>query len=543
MRSLSIAQKLYGAFGLLILVVVLMVGSTLFNFHRVADRSGWTVHTYQVLLQKDQLLEALVNIETGQRGFLITGKDEFLEPYNGGQAQFAKALAQIRQLTSDNAAQQQRLQQLEGQQQALLSQVLQPQIELRRAIARNEKSPDELMQAMGNGAGKQRMDELRSVLAQIGDAESSLLDARAEEVAQIRAFSFACLIIAGLIVVAIALGMILTLPRSVGKRLGYAVGLTESAAAGDFSRQIEVEGSDEISQLLQAFAAMQQRLRQLLQQVRQSSDALLGGAADISSSAEQVAQQARDQSNAAAAMAAAVEQLTVSINHVAASAADAHSESREAGRVSSAGAEVIDLTVHGIREIAATVRSASGSVTQLGEQAQQIFSIVKVIREIADQTNLLALNAAIEAARAGEQGRGFAVVADEVRKLAERTGSSTQEIANMIQRIQSGTQQAVSNMGSGVEQVETGVELANQAGTAIGQIRSNAARVSSVVSDISEALNEQRTVSHDVASNVERIAQMSEETSRAVEASAQTAQRLRDLAQQLGQAVGQFRLA
>ena len=192
--------------------------------------------------------------------------------------------------------------------------------------------------------------------------------------------------------------------------------------------------------------------------------------------------------------------------------------------------------------IAETVQASATQIGELGQHAEQISSIVGVIKGIAEQTNLLALNAAIEAARAGEQGRGFAVVADEVRLLAQRTANSTQEITEMVDKIQLGTREAVSSMDVGVNQVKSGVEQAQQAGEAIVNIRTSSGNVVRVVDQISLALREQTAASQDVARNVERIAQMSQQNSQAVEETTETARSLQQLAQNLEQQVNVFRL-
>ena len=192
-------------------------------------------------------------------------------------------------------------------------------------------------------------------------------------------------------------------------------------------------------------------------------------------------------------------------------------------------------------KIADSVNQSSHFIERLGEHSNQISAIVNVIKEIADQTNLLALNAAIEAARAGEQGRGFAVVADEVRKLAERTARSTEEITAMIGSIQDGTQHAVASMQEGSARVIEGVAMANRAGESMSQISSGANQVISAVSDISSALREQSTASNQVAQNVERIARMTEENSVAANEIAEEAQQLESLAGALENAVSRFK--
>jgi methyl-accepting chemotaxis protein len=195
-----------------------------------------------------------------------------------------------------------------------------------------------------------------------------------------------------------------------------------------------------------------------------------------------------------------------------------------------------------MRKIADTVRQTSVSIGNLGEQTTKISSIVKVIKEIADQTNLLALNAAIEAARAGEQGRGFAVVADEVRKLAERTTQSTQEVTKMIDTIQQASHAAVAGMDATVVQVDGGVALAQQAGNAINQIKTESSQVIRTVSEISTALEEQSRASQDIAVHIEKVAQMTEQNSASADQTAGAAGQLAKLADNMQATVNRFKI-
>jgi methyl-accepting chemotaxis protein len=318
--------------------------------------------------------------------------------------------------------------------------------------------------------------------------------------------------------------------------------ITEVEKNGDFTRRIPVNNEDEVGQTAKSFnelmAALQQTLGQILDSVGRVSDAALS----VSSSSSQVATSSSSQSEATSAMAAAVEQMTVSINHVSDSAHEAVDISRKSGKLSTEGGEVIHKAAAEMSQIAETVRDTAQAIAELGQHSNQISSIVQVIKDVADQTNLLALNAAIEAARAGEQGRGFAVVADEVRKLAERTTKATEEITQMIASMQHSARAAVSTMDSAVDQVSGGVSLAKQAGSAIVQIKDGAEQVVGVVNDISSALAEQSSASNDIAAQVEKVAQMTEENSAAAAETASAANNLQILADSMQAAVSRFKI-
>jgi methyl-accepting chemotaxis protein len=237
-----------------------------------------------------------------------------------------------------------------------------------------------------------------------------------------------------------------------------------------------------------------------------------------------------------------MEESTANLAEIANNARYLDETSRESGTLSRQGAQIIHKAGHEMGVIAETVRDGAASIEALGHQSNQISAIVQVIKDIADQTNLLALNAAIEAARAGEAGRGFAVVADEVRKLAERTAQSTQQITGMISSIQTSSSQAVGVMNDTVQRVGSGVELADQAGEAITRISASTDHLVKGVEDISGALQQQNLAYQDVARHVERIAQMTEENSYAAKETAGAAQQLKGLSQAMQQAVARFRL-
>ena len=312
-------------------------------------------------------------------------------------------------------------------------------------------------------------------------------------------------------------------------------------AAGDLTAEFETQGADELHAAGKDFNGMAVAFRKLLGTIKRDIGELTLAAEHLSASSHQISSGAASQSDAASSMAAAIEQMTVGVDHIAKNAQDAQHYSRESDEVAAHGGRIVQAVVTEIQGIAATVNQSAVAVESLGQQSEQISAIVGTIKDIADQTNLLALNAAIEAARAGESGRGFAVVADEVRKLAERTAKSTQEISEMISSIQSGTANAVKSMKQGVQRVAAGVEQAQRAGEAIGQVQTQSRQVLDAVSEISIALREQATASTEIAQNVERIAQMAEENNAAASSNATTADSLRQLAQTLNGEVVHYR--
>ena len=311
---------------------------------------------------------------------------------------------------------------------------------------------------------------------------------------------------------------------------------------GDLTQRLVVEGRDEISKTSKIFNAFMEKLQAVVGEVKSSAEKVLDTAKQLALVSQQVTVSSDQQSEATASMAAAIEEITVSISHVADNSGNAHAMAVEAGKLSGEGAAAVRDAVGEINKIAETVSRSTRVIQDLGDKSMQITSIVNVIKEIADQTNLLALNAAIEAARAGEQGRGFAVVADEVRKLAERTSTSTQEIAKMIGDIQHGTQSAVHSMEQGSLQVQEGVKLAAGAEDSMTRIEASTRKVQEAVVEISSALREQSSTSNLLAQNVEKVAQMTEENGASAKESSQSASHLEELAVTLKAAVDRFRV-
>ncbi len=316
--------------------------------------------------------------------------------------------------------------------------------------------------------------------------------------------------------------------------------VVNAMASGDFSQQAQKQ-PETGSLLAQAFY-MQASLRDMISKVKAQADQVGDMALHLASAAQQIAQNVNHESDAVSSMAAAIEELSVSTTHISDQGGSARRIANSSRSNAEQGAQVVNKTVSGLLATAQEIETASSEVSRLGEDASRIRDVVKVIKEIADQTNLLALNAAIEAARAGEQGRGFAVVADEVRKLAERTANATSEINKMSSHIGEVAAHALGSMDKVVVTTRQGVTDAESAQSSIELIRKSFAEVSIAIDEISGSLAEQNAAATELAQNTERVASMSEENSSATHGLLSMANDLQIKAAQIKAAVEVFKV-
>ena len=343
--------------------------------------------------------------------------------------------------------------------------------------------------------------------------------------------------------VLVAGGLGFTLVREIRHRMQVLRdSLRHVAQELDFTQRIKVTRPDELGNDADAFNKLLDTMQGNLQSVKQGALTIASVSTELAATANQVATAAQHQSSASSNMAATVEEMTVSVNHVADRASEANSASVSSGQLAEQGKITISKAASDIQHISRTVDAASAQLRGLEEKSQQVSRVVQVIRDVADQTNLLALNAAIEAARAGEQGRGFAVVADEVRKLAERTAQSTQEIASTITAIQESAEVAVKAMGQVETNVADGVRGAEEANQSIVAIGSGSQRAVVLVDEITNAIKEQSVATINIAQQVEGIAQMAEESSAAAGNTASSAQQLDNLSRQLQNIVDAYKI-
>ncbi|MFH0736390.1 MAG: methyl-accepting chemotaxis protein [bacterium] len=314
-------------------------------------------------------------------------------------------------------------------------------------------------------------------------------------------------------------------------------------AEGDLTVSLKAGKDDNFGKLFNGFNLAVSRIGELISKVRESVETTASSSTQISASTEEMAAGAEEQSAQTSEVAGAIEEMTKTILETTRHASAAAETAKQAGVFAKEGGQVVKESVNGMNRIAEVVSNAASIVTELGKSSDQIGEIIQVINDIADQTNLLALNAAIEAARAGEQGRGFAVVADEVRKLAERTSKATKEIATMINHIQKETTGAVISMNSGTQEVEIGKELVNKAGNSLKEIIVSSLKVEDMVNQVAAASEEQSSTAEQISKSIESINNVSQQSAGSVQQVAHAAESLNRLTEELQNLVAHFKVS
>jgi methyl-accepting chemotaxis protein len=409
-------------------------------------------------------------------------------------------------------------------------------------LSRRDKKQEARELCQGEGltvmtAAAKPLDEGAEINARGGDASAKQAEAT---------YASSRYWVIGLLVCSIVVGIVIAtaIARSMAGAAGSMLHMIEEVAGNNLAiSDMDVRAQDEIGQAGLALNKMKNNLHEVVQSIAATAEHVASASEEISASASQQSQASETQKDQAAQVATAMQEMASTVLQVSENSNKAAEASRKAAETARQGGTIVDDTLTKMRVIAESVSATAKKVEELGKSSDQIGRIIGVIDDIADQTNLLALNAAIEAARAGEQGRGFAVVADEVRKLAERTTSATKEIAQMIQTVQSETKIAVTAMEAGTKQVEEGVKSTTLAGDSLKQIIHMSEEVGEMITHIATAATEQSSASEEVNNNMEQIAKLVKESAEGAQQSAKACSDLSGLALDLQKLVGNFRLS
>jgi methyl-accepting chemotaxis protein len=531
---LSLKMKLGLGFGTLLSVMTVVGGIGFYSTFRI----GTATEAIQVNDKKNLLVQtmetALEKQTTGVRGFLLAGKEDLLKHDQDGQQEFKENAEELQKLLVTDKGK--KLFADITRSFEAWREIANRQVELRRAGKTKEAEglafSSETAQLRNNIRGS--ITELQELIAKLA-SEAAAQGSSIESSTRIMILSFAvCGFVMGILIA-------FFIVRSITGGMARMVALIQHIAGNNLAvDDMQVVSEDEIGKAGLALNKMKNSLREMIQSIASTAEHVASASEEISSSATQQAQGSETQKDQTSQVATAMQEMSSTVLQVSDNSNKAAEAARKAADTAKHGGSIVEETLTKMRRIAESVGGTAKKMEELGKSSDQIGRIIGVIDDIADQTNLLALNAAIEAARAGEQGRGFAVVADEVRKLAERTTTATKEIAQMIKNIQDETKVAVTAMEAGTKQVEEGVT--STAGDSLRQIIEMSNQVGEMITHIATAATEQSSATEQVNNNMDQIAQLVMESAVGAQQSAKACQDLSGLALDLQKMVGSFQL-
>jgi len=589
-KNMKIGMRLAGAFAIVVIILVSVIGTGYLNLGRYSEKSGWNTHTYQVLEEVTGILGSLVNIETGQRGFLVAGKDEFLEPLNAGKQAFSTHFGKAKQLTSDNATQQQRLDKLQSAYEAWLKEAVEASISTRRAVGTDFTQYGKVIAVVGSG--KTGMDAMRAALSEIDQAERGLLETRSGEMNSMYAFTQGTLMFGGIIGVFFAAALAYWITRSITLPLNDAVGIINRLAAGDLSSKINADSNDETGQLLTAMNAMQDNLSKIVSEIKSivadvnkgdfSTKMDLNGKAGYTKELSELLNQLSDTVDIAfkdtIQVSEALEQgdLTRTVTRDYQGAFDQVKQSlnntvaklsQVIGEVNSAAANIAGAS----EEVSATAQSMSqatseqaASVEETSASVEQMSSSIDQNTENAKVTDGMAAQASSEAVQGGEAVKetvsamksiaGKIGIIDDIAyqtnllalnaaieaARAGEHGRGFAVVAAEVRKLAERSQVAAQEIG---ELAENSVESAENAGKLLDTIVPSIKKTSDLVQEIAAASEEQSTGVGQINSAMDQLNQITQQNASSSEELAATAEEMSGQAAQLQELMAFFTLA
>ncbi len=572
----SIGTKIGSGFGLA-LVILMAIGAVSYNSTaKFMDSAGWVAHSHEVINQIASFLSDMADVETGQRGYVITGEDRYLDVYRSALPSVDQKLKHLRELTADNPAQQRRLDALDPLVQSKLA-IVKEIIDLRK-----DKGFEASAKLVQTDKGKDVMEKIRQLTADMQEEENRLLKQRSDEEAGRAQSTKSTIILGSLLALIFVMTAGFVITRNIATPLKEVSQAAQRIAAGDLLVDLVSDGRrDEVGVLTQTFSRMTQSLKQMSEVAKQiakgdltveptpqSEKDVLGnaflamvgdlrkamreigeGVDVLGASASEILATTKQVTTGAAETATSVTETTTTVEEVKQTAvvssqkAKRVSESAQnVAQIAQAGRKSVDGTIEEITRMRSQMDLIAESIVRLSEQSQAIGEIVATVNDLADQSNLLAVNAAIEAAKAGEQGKGFAVVAQEVRSLAEQSKKATVQVRTILGDIQKATNGAVLATEQGTKAVEAGVKQATQSGDSVKALAESITEASQAATQIAASSQQQLLGMDQVASAMENIKIATTQNIAGAQQSEAAAQNLQELGHKLKHLVGHYKL-
>jgi methyl-accepting chemotaxis protein len=572
----TIGSKLWASF-ISIFVVIVLVGATSYqSITNLLDGAKWVDHTHQVLIRLTELMSTLQDAETGQRGYLIAGEDRYLEPYRQALARIDSKFKEIKDLTVDNPAQQRRLETMHP----LITEKLG---ELKETIdLRKEKGFEPARQVVLTDRGKKAMDDIRTITAEMANEESALLVRRDEE-AKISSHNAQSTIVGGVLLASVLVLMAaILLTRNMVGPLREVTAIAERIGFGDLTVKLSnAKRNDELGVLLGTFDVMVRSLQEkaavatqiaagdlTVKVVRLSEQDSLGNALTLmvgnlrsmnrevvdgvnvlGASVSEILAGASQLAAGASETASAISQTTTTVEEVKQTALMSSQKAKyvsetaqKAALVSQAGRKAVEESIGGIEQIRVQMEMISDNIVRLSGQSQSIGEIIATVNDLSEQSNLLAVNASIEAARAGDQGKGFAVVAQEVKSLAEQSRQATAQVRTILGDIQKATGSAVLATEQGVKAVEIGARQSKNAGEAIAQLADSIDESAQAASQIAVSAQQQLAGMNQLGQAMENIKIATTQNAESTKQAEAAANNLHGLGQRLGELTGRYKV-
>ncbi|WP_044894155.1 methyl-accepting chemotaxis protein [Bacillus alveayuensis] len=564
MVKMTVRKKLFAGFFAVLVILAAVVAIGLYEITKV-DR------TYSELVEKDiegliatkDLLNIVRKAQSSQRGYLLTGDETALQNFSTAHEQY-QALSKKLMNSHGDAKEKQLLQELNNLE-AEFYQFSNQLFELKK-----QNKTDEYNRLVLT-TGRQILKQVEEKAMELEDYKKEIIQTSTKTTSTTAQSVKAIVLWLG--VIAILTGIVISwyISRIISRPVVMIAAAAEKIASGDLTgKQIEVKNRDEIGDLAKAFNRMSKNLRELIHQLASNAEQVAASAEELTASAEQTSKAAEQIASTMQDVAAGVEKQVQSVEEtsqttnemssgaqqIAGNAQNVSSIAIETAEKATQGGKTIDVAIKQMNSIHQTVNALAEVIKSLGERSKEIGQITNVITGIAEQTNLLALNAAIEAARAGEQGRGFAVVADEVRKLAEQSAQSAQQISQLISAIQEETNKAVQSMEAATKEVVAGISVVDTAGESFKQIQSSINEVTTQIQEISAAIQQMAAgteqmvqsmqlvakVAETSAAGTEEVSAVTEEQLAAMEEISSSAESLSHMAEELQTLIGKFKI-